>query len=124
MNVPLSMEPAVTITQQGLYAKVSPKWKSMKPYETSAFIVLLLLSLDAAFEPDNCTHGDIKLVGGNGDHEGTVHVCINQVWSTICDSGWSSADAGVVCRQLGYQRNGKCLTLMLCSFSANNSTFV
>ena len=119
VNAPLSMEAAVTTTtaRQGLYAKVSPKWKSMQLYESSAFIVLLLLSLDSTFEPDECTHGEIKLVGGNGDHEGTVHVCINQVWSTICDFGWSSADAGVVCQQLGYQRGGKSCALVLCSVS-------
>ena len=89
-----------------------------------AFIVLLLLSLDATFEPDDCTHGEIKLVGGNGNHEGTVYVCINQMWSTICDYGWSSADAGVVCQQLGYQRSGKCCTIVVYSVSSSNCTLV
>ena len=83
----------------------------MQPYK-NALIVSLYLPLDTTIEPDNCTHGDIKLVGGNGGHEGTVHICINQVWGTICDGGWSGADAGVVCQQLGYQRSGNWTVMM------------
>ena len=30
-----------------------------------------------------------------------MEICINNTWSTVCDDGWGSADARVVCRQLG-----------------------
>ena len=118
----MSMEPAAIIAQLGLYAKVSTKERVMQPHENT-LIVPLHPPLDTTIVPDNCTHGDIKLVGGNGEHEGTLHICINQVWGTICDGGWSGVDAGVVCQQLGYQRSGNYI-LVLCNFLNNNSIVV
>jgi deleted-in-malignant-brain-tumors protein 1 len=49
----------------------------------------------------NCTDGDVILVGGTSKYEGRVEVCVNKAWGTVCDSGWSSLDAKVVCRQIG-----------------------
>lgn len=59
-----------------------------------------------------CTNGDVSLFGGGGAHEGRVHVCLNRVWGTICDSGWSSNDARVVCRQLAYSTTGELNTVL------------
>ena len=50
----------------------------------------------------SCTHGALRLVGGQLSNEGRVEICINGVWGTVCHSGWSSSDARVVCRQLGF----------------------
>ena len=52
--------------------------------------------------PDNCTDGDLKLVGGTTEYEGTLQVCANGVWGTVCDSGWNYYDAAVACYHLGY----------------------
>lgn len=41
------------------------------------------------------------------EYEGNVQICYNNLWGGICDSGWSSSDAQVVCRQLGYLVYGK-----------------
>ena len=55
-----------------------------------------------------CTPGQLQLAGTNIPNEGRVEICItNNVWGTVCDDGWSSTDATVVCRQLGYSTQGQ-----------------
>ena len=56
-----------------------------------------------------CTTGQLRLAGGNIPNEGRVEICMNNVWGTVCDDLWSSTDATVVCRQLGYSTQGQTL---------------
>ena len=63
--------------------------------------MLLVLSLTG-----ECTHGEVRLVGGAGSFEGRVEVCGAGVWGTVCHDLWDSNDTTVVCRQLGLPTNG------------------
>ena len=59
-----------------------------------------------------CSHGEVRLVDGRVPNEGRVEVCDctrSCSWATVCDDGWDSSDAQVVCRQLGYRPDGKLL---------------
>ena len=54
----------------------------------------------------SCKDGDVRLLDGYNPLEGRVEVCYNKAWGTICDTRFSTSDATVVCRQLGYRFNG------------------
>ena len=54
----------------------------------------------------DCTHGDIRLVDGSMISEGRVEVCFNDSWGTVCDDYWSTVDANVLCKQIGYSGSG------------------
>ena len=51
-----------------------------------------------------CLQGSVRLRGGTAT-QGRVEICNNNVWGTVCDDSWGTADARVVCRQLGYSPN-------------------
>ena len=51
--------------------------------------------LDVAFAP-------IRLASGNGYSSGRLEVNYLGIWGTVCDDGFGSPDAQVVCKQLGF----------------------
>ena len=65
--------------------------------------IWLLLSLATG---GGCTLGDLRLMGGTNTMEGRVEICIDGVWGTISDDGWSTVDAQIACRQLGFAAAG------------------
>jgi len=48
----------------------------------------------------------IRLVDERSTYEGRVEIYYNNSWATVCDDGWDSIDASVVCKQLGFSPNG------------------
>ena len=55
---------------------------------------------------DACEDGDIRLRGARSAFGGRVEVCVQLLWTTICDETWDNLDASVVCYQLGFSSYG------------------
>ena len=53
-----------------------------------------------------CTIGSIRLRSGSTSMNGRVEVCLNGDWGTVCHDQWSTVDANVACRQLGFSGSG------------------
>ena len=75
--------------------------------------------------PPPCEEGAIRLIGSNFTSEGTIQICRNQEWGTVCDDLWSNANAGVVCRQLRLESEGiNSHILHACSITSSKSNYV
>lgn len=42
------------------------------------------------------------------ERHGTLEICFNATYGTICDDTWGHQDASVACANLGFSRSGKC----------------
>ena len=54
----------------------------------------------------NCRDFDLRLVNGSTPSSGRIEICYQEIWGTICDQSWSTFDANVACRQLGFAPSG------------------
>ena len=66
-------------------------------------IILPIIIIIALF----CEERGLRLVGGSRDGDGTVEICLNETWGTVCSNNWDQIDSTVVCKQLGYSDKGE-----------------
>ena len=59
----------------------------------------------------DCSDGAVLLYDGTtfstNHSNGTVLVCLDNEYGTVCDDWWDPLDATVVCTQLGFSANGE-----------------
>ncbi len=68
-------------------------------------------------DPNNtCIEGSMRLADGETANEGRLEVCYSNHWGTVCDDEFSSVEAAIVCRELGYSTEGKYDKLLLSTF--------
>ena len=65
-------------------------------------ILLLIITDTTRIWDSNPYPGMIRLQGGAFVNQGRVEVYCNGQWGTICDDGFDSNDANMICKQLGY----------------------
>lgn len=58
--------------------------------------------------PLNCTESEVRLTGyrSTNPRQGTVEICVDGYWGTICSNEWDSRDAAVICSSLGFSSLG------------------
>ena len=60
----------------------------------------------ALLKANSCISGAVRLVSGLVNTEGTVELCQNGAWSSVCHQLWGYQEAFVVCRQLKLPTTG------------------
>ena len=50
----------------------------------------------------DCSNGDMRLIDGVTEAEGSVEICTSGRWATLCGKYWTENNTVVVCRHLGY----------------------
>ena len=48
----------------------------------------------------------MRLSGSTSEYAGRVELCIELIWTSLCDQSWDLRDAQVACRELGYSPYG------------------
>lgn len=68
---------------------------------------------------NSATHADcggedgiLRLFNETSLMEGQVQFCFNSMWTPVCGDNWGDNEASVVCRQLGFSREGMVYTVI------------
>ena len=66
---------------------------------------------------NRCQEGAIRLQRSSSSLlRGSIEICLNDVWGSICGNSWDNVDAGVACRQLGFPSTGMIIQYYAWSF--------
>ena len=71
--------------------------------QLAAILQLALVCPGANSQQD----GDVKLINGPTQYQGTVAIYYNKTWGTLCDDSWQYVDGDVICRQLGFLKSNR-----------------
>ena len=66
------------------------------------YCVSSIITADGSYQ-----EGSIRLIGGSHNWEGRVEIYISRVWGAVGSNPWTTANAEVVCRQLGHSTSGE-----------------
>ena len=113
MNKP---DPRPVFSQLGKKSPISrtPPSKTLLRKSGCTLVLLMLAAIltpGTQVQAQTCTGmvGEVRLLDGNAANEGRLEVCADNpdndegpVWGTVCDDYWTTSDAHVACRQLGY----------------------
>ena len=47
------------------------------------------------------------MADGLVENEGRVEICVNGVWSSVCDNGFDATDGHIICSELGLTQGGQ-----------------
>lgn len=68
---------------------------------------LALWLADKSTPQSSCEDDDVRLVNGSDPLEGRLEVCLNNAWGTVCQDEFTSDEARIVCRNLGFDQGSK-----------------
>ena len=72
----------------------------------------------ADYQATGCEDGEVRLTHrGNTKATGRIQLCLNNTWGTVCSDSIADhfASGSVVCRQLGFGGEGRCLPVQSAS---------
>lgn len=80
------------------------------------------MSVLVFFFPVSCQNGYVKLVDPEDRYfikdalsRGSVEICVNETFQTICEDDWDNTDASVLCLELGFSAYGEVLVTWIIS---------